>query len=574
MLIPLALALLSCTGKDGGQPADSGQPADDAIAVDHLFALLNCAEDVFGFCPDGDPASFDRALYRDLYADPFGQGPAHGVYPDRDDNLYAGFALPQCEDSTVADPVTLDSDTDPATWACPDGSPFIRCSDGTRPVAWLNPASDPSSDKWLILISVGGAACYGDDCVNTAATNLHRFSSLLAKDDTLAGDATSSAGLFGLSDFGDYHRLIIDQCASGAGIGDSQDTARYTDETTGLTYDVPVFFHGSRIIRAALDRILNEAPVSPAQIVFASHSNGSRHAYLELDEWADWINDHPLSSGHVDVRLQANSLVHDGIDAATCRADSSCTDFLDAFHHGSDDFLGLSSTVSAPGSTDLSTICDDDGVGRCLTDDDGVVYAEVPADGVAIDSLAFQPGGETRALQDALGTHKDTSCVAAHPDDDDACLDAMHVLLYHIETPIYFGLSGYDQSMRSGNVSQASPAYEAWSLDDYHDLLLQYTLALIDRGGGEKDAVRAPGNGVWVDNSGNHQGPTNATKMKRTLLRDDGVELAMYESIRAWLDATDDHSPYCISDGEARSNPDNPMNTSAGGTPVSAADCF
>lgn len=552
-------------------------PDGGNIRFDSLFAAIACDASDEVFCPGGDPAAFDREAYRDVYVDPFGAGVSLGLYEHADRGSYRAFLVPQCGDSTVADPVRADGDLDPAGWRCPDGSPVIRCTDGTRPVAHLFPADDPDSTRWIVGISEGGAQCSGDDCAGTVAGNLQRFSSLLIGAGKRMPDRTFSAGLFQRAEFADFNRVMIDQCAGGRGLGRGQTLVRFTDPVTETPAEAPAYFHGSRIVLATLDRLIRrEGAASPTQVVFVSQSNGSRGAYTELDGWAEWLNSHPAVSGPVDVRLYANSLVHTNVDIESCNVDPGCTDPLDSFDHRRGGWNDISGTVSAPDSTDLEAICPASGVARCHTNADGVRTADTAANGIAFNTLDYQPGGEEGDAAAVWEIEPDSSCLRAHPGEETACLDPMHVLLYHLSTPTFLALSGYDRYMRSaGEMTAATPTHEAWSLADYHGRLLAVARSLVRTKPGQKDEVRPPGHSVWIDNSADHEGATNVTKFDRTLARKEGAgAIALHESLRGWLDARSPHSSLCISDGKPHVNPSNPMNTKHGGTPLDPNVCF
>ncbi|MEZ4225341.1 MAG: hypothetical protein R3B13_30600 [Polyangiaceae bacterium] len=552
--------------------AGAGGSAGGA-GVDHLFALYACETRLASFCPDGDIAHFDREAFRDIYVDPFGAGPAVGVYANSDTGSHHAFLVPQCEDASIPEVVDANSGVDPANWKCPDGTPTLRCTDGTRPVAHYMEAKDPNSTKWIIGISVGGRQCWGDDCVVAMATDTHRFTSALHGGGDFGDpgkptiDRKFSSGLFQLSDFNDYHRVSIEQCSGGRGIGTGAGVAHHE----GL--EIPVHHHGSSIVRATLDHVFRMASAPPTQIVFASHSNGSRGAYTEVDGWKAWIDAHKLTGTDVDVRLFANSLVHSNADIEFCNVDPSCKNLLDSFDHATDSWDALSGTVSAPGSKDLGVVCGT-GIASCLGDG-SKPYAEVAADGVSFDTKDYRSGGDEGNAAAEWKVVPDASCMSAHPKEPSACLDAIHVMLYHLSTPTFFAWSGYDRTMRTGNTTATSSAYEVFSPPEYRGRVVAAAAAMRQSKPGQKDAVGLPGHGVWVDSTADHEGPTDTDKLNRTLELDGAPgQIDLKGALRDWLLATGSHAPLCISDGKATANPSGFMNTDYGGTPASTADCF
>jgi len=321
--------------------------------------------------------------------------------------------VPPCQDGST-----------PTDRVCPDGEP-VRCTDGSRPVAYFRAGT---SNRWIFRVQNGGVTCevdYLDDGSSLRATNCwhayasspegrNAFSSLGSR------ERNSLDGIYRddpANPFRAYNVLFLDKCVGDRNLGDATiEDYRYRDRSEvpfTTDYVGPVYFHGFRIIEAALRGMAASAGSRPVDaIAFQTHSNGSNGQYMYIDRLADIVREiHPSA----EVRGIATGMLKSSLEVEAT-ADPMGLTASDAIY----DQLGGFDSIARHISADAAS----------------------PANGMWISSGVYQDGGIewTRATGwgalDATPT-LDQSCLDAHPGEPSACLDHMHVLLNHISTPLF-----------------------------------------------------------------------------------------------------------------------------------------
>lgn len=336
------------------------------------------------------------------------------AYPDGGVGAFRRLFVAPCRDGS--DPSDLDR-------RCPDGEP-VRCADGTRPVIYFRPGT---TDRWLIRIQNGGVSCevnYGDDDVSIRSRNCWNHYEYYPGDRaafTSSGSRamTSLDGIYrdeALNPFTAYNMVSFDKCVGDRNLGDvTVEDYQYRNETDPLAPVVehvgPVYFHGFRIIEAALRTLASTPGAAPfAHVAFQTHSNGSNGQYMYIDRLAEFVREiHPGA----EVRGIATGMIKSSLEVEATADTSSVT-----HHEQVHDRLGQHDMIK------------------------GHIRAGSPAGGRWISSFVYRDGGVEWARAEGWGTIDDTptidqSCLDAHPGQIGACLDHMHVLLNHVSTPMF-----------------------------------------------------------------------------------------------------------------------------------------
>lgn len=329
--------------------------------------------------------------------------------------------------------------------------PGLRCSDGTRPILYIDPAVDGPSDRWLITVP-GGGTCFahdldnngtfesGQDCADMYADPGERDEMGTSGKPAMKYLGTLPGGSSGIHSpdlsrnpvFARFNRVRVEKC--------SYD--RYNGRRTmpGLTATLPVvgtfsydlFMHGGLIFEATLaalrgnpatnvgltfsswkvesGTVVPESITLPAlenatQVVLVGHSDGAHGLHHNVDRFADILRSWPSFSGDVRAVLDANFL-----PAAENEVDfdpSQTGDFYSDIWSGSTPELGVY---------------------------DGQPYDADPLSPYVEQYTSYLPSSGA-----SLDTVLDSSCVAAHTAAGDAwkCRSRQHVLAHHLSTPFF-----------------------------------------------------------------------------------------------------------------------------------------
>ena len=90
----------------------------------------------------------------------------------------------------------------------------------------------------------------------------------------------------------------------------------------------------------------------------------------------------------------------------------------------------------------------------------------------------------------------------------EACRDPMHVLMFHVETPVFISAAKFDSSLRSGGLHSHTPDNDAWENEDYSTRVQMVADSLrctaVDCADDQvhKDIVKLPGHGAFLTHCG------------------------------------------------------------------------
>lgn len=148
----------------------------------------------------------------------------------------------------------------------PNNDPLSVCQDGSPSVYYFLPFTNASfNNTWLFHLQ-GGGQCYSEEsCANRATTQGPTFTTSLNYGPTnsqhgIFDDDPVNSPLFGAN------KVYVPYCSSDAWIGDSA-----PNELTWYNH-----FRGQRIIRSALNDIINKGYLQPnCNIIFSGGSKGA-----------------------------------------------------------------------------------------------------------------------------------------------------------------------------------------------------------------------------------------------------------------------------------------------------------
>jgi Pectinacetylesterase len=306
-------------------------------------------------------------------------------------------------------------------------NPDVRCTDGTRPLMYVDKAV-PESNRWIITMS-GGDSCNGERCAFFYAQGDERaFMGSSTKGPMRDMDGIHDPDPLKNPIFAGYNRVRIEKCSFDRYMGRSQETAIKATAPNGTAISFDAYHHGFRIMQEALKTLApglryttwrrkeagspenrrraccgapgnaaaivetheNLPPLANAEVVlFIGHSNASHGLYHNIDNLAAELAAIPGFRGDVRALFDENFL-------PSVENEAAGKDIYDSV------WTGNSTARGEPFSYD------------------GERYHAT--DAVDADFLAH-------------GALLDTSCLQAHPNDAWKCRDRQHVLFNHIATP-------------------------------------------------------------------------------------------------------------------------------------------
>ncbi len=541
----------------------------------NLFAFKACLSNDPVFCPGGQ---FDQNAFNQMYADPT-TNPTH--YPSGGTGSYVRRVVPACENQPCA-PEEL-----------------IRCTDGTRPIYKYKQGAGADINKWIIKIQGGGPACTTAGCGKRYLTSEQDdFSSAYGEN----RERSNAQGILSTrSDnlFRTYNLVILDKCVADRNLGDATVTDyKYAPGVTG-----PVYFHGFPIIKALLRDLQTQAGAPPdledaELIVFLTHSNGTNGGYLYMDRLRDFVLDEIAAPGHTpDVRYLASGLVRSSAEVEYALIHQGVFPVNAAVPYG--DVRG-----HVDDQTTATTICGE-GFDQANPSyeawmDEGQIVSggktcrfgageDNPRGigGMYFSTRTYREGTELAQFTmwgtiDATPT-LDASCYQAHQitGDAEACLDSIHVMLYHLTTPTFFAAQAGDRNLRTGRGASWTtdfdplycdpgdpnchsenyrgdvdsdenpvPSEGAWQKEDFRRRVL---LVMNERFNGASPHQEEPdgaGHAAFIDNTVDHMGFPAISKLRRTMRPSAGASpRELQEYLRLWLDTTNQRPVVCIDPG-------------------------
>ena len=457
-------------------------PANDATPRTHQLAALAAlialglatpataqltCNSLYSLATGGGAACADAALDA-LYANPVvgstGAGPLLGLF------------APQCEDGTNN---------------CPDEE--VRCMDGTRPIYYVDPAEDANgepmvSNGWVFFVTGGGS------CSSALTCGQNYFGT--ERGEMTSASATrfrSEAGIFSndpaeINLFRHYNRIYMRKCTYDRFTGNNT----YSQvEVTPTPDEVDLFLHGRRMWNAVFEdlrgagaigkKYYTGACVTPdcdnscppattcdylpplanaTNIVLIGWSGGGTGMIHQLDDLSDTLGAIAPSAdvrGVIDARfspsveVQSSFWLDFNVDGLNDYVQAGSPVFIDANGNGAVEFpeainapFGIyDGMFNEPGELPLTPGC-----GGC-----GQTYSI---------GMFNAPFGRAWISQDFHGTEQDASCEDVHGVDAPECVDHMHTLFNHVETP-FFVRTGLRDNVYWGPGSNAlgadDPAY-------------------------------------------------------------------------------------------------------------------
>lgn len=387
--------------------------------------------------------------------------------------------------------------------SCPDQE--LRCVDGTRPVYYIDPADDPTSDKWLFTFQ-GGGSCGrtetetgGENCWDRyqTADGRNQMSTSVQNGGVLLGLKRSIKGSGILDDrasnnFNDFHRVKVHKCTFDRGLGqvartDLSGADREVDPDTlgkpsavlaphtAATGEFNLPFHGWFVMQA----ILADLDTGPSIEVF---EDGTTVTVPSIGD-ADLV----LLAGHSGGSM---GVVHraDASKAllATIAPDAEVLALLDArgkTHIDQEAYLTDGGTGAGTGAGvnfyDYATgaVDCDSALGACLP------ASRVPADTSYSDweytyDHTIEFGGSVGTQMAYRKDRTDDSCTAIHSGSDAwRCNTPDHVMYHHMEVPFFLRQSQQDESHLNKAPDWADDRDYRWVQSEYTDRVVSQVLA-------------------------------------------------------------------------------------------------
>ncbi len=300
--------------------------------------------------------------------------------------------------------------------------PDAICNDGSGPVFYFRPATDPgSADRWVIQLQGGGGCHSGESCAERWCMVDTGFSMT-----QMSSDAAPTSGIDGkgimdarpVNPLGHWNHVFIRYCSSDSWVGVEADVDLQTT-VEGPLSDYRIHFLGSRVLDAAIDALRRDGtpPLDYTQggatvvmpdlddaevVLLAGASAGGQGVTSNVDRIADHLQANNTGCGGGGCPLQVVALIDSAFAPALAQFDFS---------------------VSVP--------CTDEG----LCDYQSIVASS--------DSLFTRRG--------------DASCVEWHQANAPAtawqCIDAGHVIRQHISTPFFIRMGQEDALLSSAYVN-------------------------------------------------------------------------------------------------------------------------
>jgi len=125
-----------------------------------------------------------------------------------------------------------------------------RCNDGTPPVLFVRPASDPGEDRWVVHFDGGGRCGSGEECAQRwcgegfydATKMSSRWAPLSRGAEGILSDRPENR-------FAGWNLVLVKYCSSDFWVGDRRNAVLHTDDGTPYR----VHFEGARIVDDVVD---------------------------------------------------------------------------------------------------------------------------------------------------------------------------------------------------------------------------------------------------------------------------------------------------------------------------------
>ncbi len=385
-----------------------------------------------------------------------------------------------------------------ARWVpkCVDGTddgcsePEAVCQDGTRPMVYMATAAEPSND-WTFHLGGEGEPCTALNCwinyrhkadiiyASTSMSSMHPKASTSPK----AGPTKSSISGHGFSagnkEFKNFNRVKWNRCSDVSSdkavstmamdvcpeaeqlLAEGQDLietgclspwAEVTVWHKGLNTWLSLFRSLTKDEQRDLDGDGKPDLPSLAQaktVLIAGSSDASRWLVFAADRLREELI--AIAGPDVDVRVIVDGYYEPMLDNEFRYSEGAPKDFslvTTPYHKAVAD--GLVCTL--PG--DPVTPCSNYNYGH--------------------DTWPNTEKGNWRAQLEARGSHTDASCLAYHSDDTSLCYEKQHLLVHHVETPIFVAAD-----LKDNVVWDNSPSYA--DVPGYMFTLTEYTKRIRDQ---------------------------------------------------------------------------------------------
>lgn len=302
-------------------------------------------------------------------------------------------------------------------------NPDVLCLDGSTPIFYVDEAVNGPSDNWVFYLQGGGSCSTAQDCAETYINTSERteMSSLWAPR-SISGSGIlnpNPAHKFGTNTFADYNRVKIDKCSYDSWMGNKSHTG-VTATVGAAVLDFDLHFHGREIVKAVLNQLAtgisyqdencstgencrNLPPLQDASIVlFTGSSGGGKGLTHAADDLASELRG---------IQAACSSL--------TC-AEADIRAVVDAFFMPGVDNEYRYSALNPGGEMNFTSVATD-------------------SQATATFDLQFYsaPSGFRYVQQETWRDDRDSSCEMQHGPNHPLCEDHLHILRYHLETPVF-----------------------------------------------------------------------------------------------------------------------------------------
>lgn len=339
-------------------------------------------------------------------------------------NSYAQSLFDVKRDS-VPDPSHLTGGEE--LWGVELTDPNVLCLDGSIPVFYVDEAVD-GSDNWVFFLQGGGSCSTGPECTDKYIyskerneMSTHWASKSISGGGILNPDST-------INEFANYNRVKIKKCSFDRWMGNKTLTVNTIINGVEIKNYV-VNFHGREIVKAVLNQLASGIPyhdnscdvgvkcrilppLSDADIVLMTGSSGGG---VGLSHAAD-----DLASEIRTIRASCatppctETTIRTVIDAAFMPGPEHEYRYSAANPGGIMNFTSVATTLLETATYDLQ------------------VYSA--------------PSGRLYEQQEAWRDDRDNSCEVQHGPNHPLCEDHLHILRYHLETPVFLS-----QDLEDGN---------------------------------------------------------------------------------------------------------------------------
>lgn len=441
---------------------------------------------------DGNPATIEQctpnAFLQQIYDEPLSQELASGNLPQDEpwSGTLIGVFLPKCLDGTDS---------------CDPGAE-LRCIDGTRPLYYVDPADDPTSNKWLFTFQ-GGGSCgrsateTGGEMCGAQYTEVNGGGNFKNRPEMTGWELTNAAGsaayagpelmrtVGGIhrddaaSPFADYHRVQISKCSYDRSNGR---TAISAFDPTSCPAGHDCTWHKQDPDTGGKPNNTLGDGVSTVGDDFNLQFTGRIQVVALLNHLRagrtirDWTR--PVILGMVDLPAleDAEQIVFAGHSGGAEGLISNLDDLAAAVHSVNPE-TEVRGVIDARGWPTL-----DHEQGLNLPGDmfdqntnyafDCIGCLPVSSSGAGQDTSAdpFRPGGNKRMPAAYWEMLPDASCTSTFPGIKKyRCYDTGHVLYNHLSTPFFLRQAQQDQKhLGKAPLFATDPAY-LWDPVEYQD---------------------------------------------------------------------------------------------------------